>query len=121
MVIVAGLYAGFNMKQETMPDITLPNISVMTTYPGAAPDEVEEKVTVPLEQRVQNLEGVETVMSSSLANASSIQIEFDFDTDMDQATSEVKETLDKVELPDGANEPDVSRISIDVFPVLALS
>lgn len=121
MVIVAGLYAGLNMKQETMPDITIPNISVTTTYPGAAPDEVEENVTIPLEQRVQNIEGVETVMSSSLANASSIQIEFDFDTDMDDATSEVKETLEKAELPDGAEDPDVSRLSIDAMPVLALS
>lgn len=121
MVIVAGLYAGFNMKQETMPDITIPNISVTTTYPGAAPDEVEENVTIPLEQRVQNIEGVETVMSSSLANASSIQIEFGFDTDMDDATSDVKETLDKVELPDGVEDPDVSRLSLDAMPVLALS
>lgn len=43
IVVVAGLYSGFNMKQETMPDITLPNVSVMTTYPGAAPDEVAEE------------------------------------------------------------------------------
>src|SRR5699024_2072226 len=73
------------------------------------------------EQRVRNIEGVETVMSSSLANASSIQIEFDFDTDMDDATSEVKETIEKVDLPDGVETPDVSRISIDAMPVLALS
>lgn len=109
------------MKQETMPDITLPNISVSTAYPGAAPGEIEEEVTIPLEQRVENLEGVEMVTSSSLANASSIQIEFDFDTDMDQATNDVKETLDKVDLPDGAEDPDVSRLSIDALPVLALS
>jgi len=121
IVIVAGLYSGLNMKQETMPDITIPNISVITTYPGAAPNEVEENVTIPLEQRVRNIEGVETVMSSSLANASSIQIEFDFDTDMDDATSEVKETIEKVDLPDGVETPDVSRISIDAMPVLALS
>src|SRR5699024_6186340 len=121
MVIVAGLYAELNMKQETMPDITIPNISVTTTYPVDAPDEIEENVTIPLEQRVQNIEGVETVMSSSLANASSIQIEFDFDTDMDDATSEVKETIEKVDLPDGVETPDVSRISIDAMPVLALS
>src|SRR5699024_3081864 len=96
-------------------------ISVTTTYPGAAPDEVEENVTIPLEQRVQNIEGVETVMSSSLANASSIKIEFDFDTDMDDATSEVKEILEEAELQDGAEDPDVARLRIDAMSVLALS
>ncbi|WP_269409872.1 efflux RND transporter permease subunit [Lentibacillus daqui] len=121
LVVVTGLYSGMNMKQETMPDITLPNISVMTTYPGAAPDEVAEKVSEPIEQVVQNLEGVETVSSSSMENASSVQLEFDFDTDMDEALNDVSEAVTKADLPDGAEDPDVSRISINAFPVIALS
>ncbi|MEW9675738.1 efflux RND transporter permease subunit [Lentibacillus sp. L22] len=121
LVVVTGFYSGMNMKQETMPDITLPNISVMTTYPGAAPDEVAEKVSEPIEQVVQNLEGVETVSSSSMENASSVQLEFDFDTDMDEALNDVSEAVTKADLPDGAEDPDVSRISINAFPVIALS
>lgn len=121
MVIVAGLYSGLNMKQETMPNITLPNISVITTYPGAAPDEVAEKVTEPIEQRIQNLSGVELVSSNSLANASSIQVEFDFDTDMDQAVNDVKEALSDIELPSQVKAPEVTRLSFNAFPVLALS
>ncbi|MEN1966683.1 efflux RND transporter permease subunit [Lentibacillus sp. N15] len=121
LVVVTGLYSGMNMKQETMPDITLPNISVVTTYPGAAPDEVTEKVSEPIEQTVQNLEGIETVYSSSMANASSIQLEFDFDTDMDEALNEVKEAVSNTDLPDGAEDPNVSRLSINAFPVIALS
>lgn len=121
MVVVAGLYSGLNMKQETMPDITLPNVSVMTTYPGAAPDEIVDEVTEPIEQRLQNLNGIEVVSSSSLANASSVQLEFDFDKDMDKATEEVKDALSDLSLPDGAEDPEVSRLSINAFPVLALS
>lgn len=121
MVIVTGLYAGLNMKQETMPDITVPNISIMTVYPGAAPDEIVEEITEPIEQRVQNLEGVEVVSSSSLANVSSVQLEFNFDKDMDVATDEVKEALSNLPLPEDAEEPEVSRISINAFPVIALS
>lgn len=121
MVVVAGLYSGFKMNQETMPDITLPNVSVMTTYPGAAPDEVAKEVTVPIEQRVQNLKGVELVSSTSLANASSVQIQFDFDANMDKAASEVKSALSDLELPEGANDPEVSRLSLNAFPVIALS
>lgn len=121
MVIVAGLYSGFNMKQETMPNITLPNISVVTTYPGAAPDEVAEKVTEPLEQAIENLKGVKLLTSNSLANASSIQIEFDFKTDMDQAVTDVKEAVSDIGLPDQVKDPQVTRLSLNAFPVLALS
>ncbi|GAA0614216.1 efflux RND transporter permease subunit [Virgibacillus siamensis] len=121
LVIVAGLYSGFRMNQETMPDITMPNVSVMTTYPGAAPDEVANEVTVPIEKSVKNIEGVKLVSSSSFANASSIQIQFDFEKDMDKATSEVKSALSDLELPDGAKEPEVSRVSLNSFPVIALS
>jgi HAE1 family hydrophobic/amphiphilic exporter-1 len=121
MVVVAGLYSGLNMKQETMPDITFPVVSVMTTYPGAAPDEIVEEVTEPIEKRIQNLDGVEVVSSSSLANASSIQIEYNFDTDMDKAAEEVKYVLSDLTLPEGAENPEVSRLSINTFPVMALS
>lgn len=121
MVVVAGLYSGLNMKQETMPDITFPNVSVMTTYPGAAPDEIVDEVTEPIEQRLQNLEGIELVTSSSLANASSVQLQFKFDKDMDKATDEVKEALSDLSLPEGAHDPEVSRLSMNALPVMALS
>src|SRR5690625_1010797 len=121
MVIVMGLFSGLNMKQEMMPNINLPNLSVITTYPGAAPDDVAEEVTVPIEQRIQDLEGVELVSSSSLANASTVQIEFDFDTDMDEAENEVQKALSDISLPEEATDPEVSRLSLDAFPVLSVS
>jgi hydrophobic/amphiphilic exporter-1 (mainly G- bacteria), HAE1 family len=121
MVVVAGLYAGLTMKQESIPNITIPAVTVITTYPGAAPDEIADEVTIPMEQRIQNLDGVDLVTSSSMANASTLQIQFTFETDMDEATRQVETALAEVSLPDGANEPEVSRISLDAFPVLALS
>src|SRR5690625_169230 len=121
MVIVMGLFSGLNMKQEMMPNINLPNLSVITTYPGAASDDVAEEITVPIEQRIQDLEGVELVSSSSLANASTVQIEFDFDTDMDEAENEVQKALSDISLPEEATDPEVSRLSLDAFPVLSVS
>ncbi|WP_077325629.1 efflux RND transporter permease subunit [Virgibacillus siamensis] len=121
LVIASGLYSGFKMNEETMPDITMPNVSVMTTYPGAAPDEVAQEITVPIEKSVENIEGVDLVSSSSFANASSVQIQFDFEKDMDKATTEVKSALSDLGLPEGAEEPEVSRISLNAFPVIALS
>lgn len=121
IVIFMGIYSGLNMKQEAIPDITLPNLSVVTTYPGAAPDVVAKDVTEPIEQRVQNLNGVELFMSSSYANASSVMIQFDYGTDMDKATTEVQEALENLSLPDSASDPDVMRISFNAMPVMAAS
>ncbi|AQQ55482.1 efflux RND transporter permease subunit [Planococcus lenghuensis] len=121
MVVVAGLYAGLTMKQESIPNITVPAATVITVYPGAAPDEVMDEITVPFEQRIQNMNGVELTTSTSMANASIIQIQYDFDVDMDEAVREVEDALSQIEIPDRAEDPTVDRISIDAFPVLTLS
>lgn len=121
IVTVAGLYSGLNMKLETIPNITTPIVTVTTVYPGATPEEVAEKVTEPIEQAVQNLNGVNVVSSTSFQNASSIQIEYEFEKNMNKAEEEVKSTVSDLSFPDGVNESDVSRLSINAFPILALS
>ncbi|MGX1192379.1 efflux RND transporter permease subunit [Metabacillus sp. SLBN-84] len=121
IVTAAGLYSGLNMKLETIPNITTPIVTVTTVYPGATPEEVAEKVTEPIEQAVQNLGGVNVVSSTSFQNASSIQIEYDFEKDMGEAEEEVKSTVADLSFPDGVNDSDISRLSINAFPILALS
>lgn len=121
IILFAGLYSGLNMKMETLPDITVPIVSVTTVLPGAAPDEVMEKLTKPIEQRTRNLDGVSVVSSTSYENASSVVIEYDYETDMEKAETEVKSILADMELPEGAQDPQVSRISLNAFPVLSLS
>ncbi|RXZ77878.1 AcrB/AcrD/AcrF family protein [Paenibacillaceae bacterium] len=121
LVTVGGLYSGLNMKMETMPDITIPIVSVTTIYPGATPDEVMEKLTVPIEQRTRNLEGVNVVTSSSMENVSSVVIEYHYKKDMEKAVSEVNDALAGVTLPEGAQQSSVSRLSLNAFPILSLS
>lgn len=121
IITIAGLYSGFNMKLETIPNINTPLVTVLTVYPGATPEQVAEKVTVPIEKRVENLDGVSIVSSSSFQNASSIQIEYNFDKDMEKAQNEVKEALSNLEFPDGVQEPEVSRLSFSAFPIMSLS
>ncbi|MFL6558887.1 MAG: efflux RND transporter permease subunit, partial [Bacillus sp. (in: firmicutes)] len=121
IITIAGLYSGMNMKLETIPNINTPLVSVLAVYPGATPEQVADKVTEPIEKRVENLDGVSVVSSSSFQNASSIQIEYNFDKDMEKAQNEVKEALSNLELPDGVEEPEVSRLSFSAFPVMSLS
>ncbi|WP_028543807.1 efflux RND transporter permease subunit [Paenibacillus taiwanensis] len=121
IVTVAGLYSGMNMKLETLPDITTPVVTVTTIYPGATPLEVTDKVTKPIEQRLQNLSGVKRVGSSSFQNASQIQVEYSFSSDMDKSEEEVKQVLSDIKLPEGVQPSKVSRLSFNAFPVITYS
>ena len=109
------------MKLETIPNITPPIVTVMTVYPGATPEEVADSVSEPIEKQLQNVNGVKIVSSTSYQNASSVQVEYTFSTDMEKAEQEATEALAKVDFPENVQEPDVSRLSINAFPVMALS
>ncbi|KGP91844.1 Swarming motility protein SwrC [Pontibacillus chungwhensis BH030062] len=121
VITVAGLYSGLNMKLETIPDIDPPIITVTTVYPGATPAEVAGEITEPIEQQVQNLSGVKTVSSSSFQNASNLQLEYSYSKDLDEAEDELEEAVRSMQLPESAQDPDVSRINFNAFPVLSMS
>lgn len=121
IIVVAGLYAGLNMKQETLPNLEIPILQVTTVYPGAAPGDVVDNVSKPMEQRIKNLNGVKNVNSTSMANVSNLVVEYDYNQDMDKAASEVQAALTDIKLPQGAQQPKVNRISLNTFPVISLS
>ncbi|WP_409291492.1 efflux RND transporter permease subunit [Peribacillus sp. SCS-37] len=121
IVVAAGLYSGLNMKLETIPNISTPVLSITTVYPGATPQEVGDKVSKPIEQAVQSMNGVKVVSSTSFENASSVQIEYTYKTNMDDAKKEVDEALSGLSLPEGTQDPKVSKLSFNAFPILTLS
>ncbi|GAY75913.1 RND multidrug efflux transporter [Sporolactobacillus inulinus] len=121
VVIIGGIYAGTNMKMETMPNFTIPVVSVSTVYQGASPDEVDNSVTEPIEQKLQALPGVQNVSATSSTGMSAVVVEYDYSKDMDKATDDIKEAVDQVSLPDQVSTPNVARISMDSMPVYSLS
>ncbi|WP_054958051.1 efflux RND transporter permease subunit [Paenibacillus dakarensis] len=121
IIVFSGLYSGLTMKQETIPNINVPFLSVTAIYPGAAPEGVVQDVTKPLETRLRNVDGVKTVTSTSMENASSLFIEFNYGTDLDNATAAVREALNEVNLPDGVKKPQISKFSMNSMPVVSLS
>lgn len=121
ILAVAGVYAGLKMKLETIPDISIPIVTVTTVYPGATPEQVTDDISIPFEKVVNNLKSVKSVSSNSYQNASSIQIEFEYGADMKEAADNVKEAIAKIDLPDTAQTPTIDRVNINAFPVVALS
>ncbi|MGD6816440.1 efflux RND transporter permease subunit [Metabacillus sp. 113a] len=121
IITAAGLYSGLNMKLETIPNINTPLLTVTTVYPGATPQQVADKLSEPMEKKLQNLNGVSTVSSSSFQNVSSLQVEYGYEKNMDEAKQEAEDALSSLELPDGVEAPEVSRLSLNAFPVIVLS
>lgn len=121
IITVSGIYSGTRMKTEMIPDISIPYLMIMDVYPGATPEKVMNEVSVPIEKAIEGLEDVKAVYSNSYSNMSSLQIEYDYGIDMDEAKRALQAALDNVKLPEGAQEPVVTAISMNMMPVVALS
>ncbi|MDO5441784.1 MAG: efflux RND transporter permease subunit, partial [Bacillota bacterium] len=117
MVIALGVVSLTKMTADLLPQISLPYLMVITTYPGASPEKVEQDVTVPLESALGTVNGVKTVSSTSAENYSMVSLEFEDETDMDSALVKVFSALDPVEatLPDDVGTPSVLEISADML------
>jgi len=121
IITVSGVYSTTQMKTETIPDISIPYLMVMDVYPGATPEKVMDEVSIPIEKAVEGLEDVKAVYSNSSSNMSSIQVEYEYGVDMDEKKRELEAALGSVTLPESAEEPIITAISMNMMPVVALS
>lgn len=121
ILMATGIYSTSRMNKETIPDISIPYISVMTVYPGATPEQAMNDISIPLEKAVQNLKKVVGVYSTSYANMSSVQVEYEYGTDMIDAERELRSVIDGMTFPDTAEKPTIARFTVNTFPILALS
>ena len=122
-VIVFGGFSARLLPLNLMPDISYPKLTVRTEYPGAAPAEVEDNVSRPLEELLGVVTGLTRIESISRAGTSDVVLEFAWNTDMDEASQDVLEKLDVVRpnLPDGVEQPLILRYDPTLDPVLTLS
>ncbi|WP_339252295.1 efflux RND transporter permease subunit [Sporosarcina sp. FSL W8-0480] len=121
IITVSGVYSATQMKTETLPDISIPYLMVMGVYPGATPEQVMDEVSIPIERAVENLDHVKSVYSNSNSNMASIQVEYEYGIDMDEAKRALASAMDSLTLPEGAQEPIITAISMNMMPVVALS
>lgn len=120
--VFIGAFAVTSLKQELFPSLEFPTISVVTSYPGAAPTAVEDDVTAPLEGSIEGVEGLEKISSYSNDGLSIVQVEYAFGTDIDDARQELSESISGVqgELPQDV-DPLVEAVDISALPVIQLA
>jgi multidrug efflux pump subunit AcrB len=124
MITIFGFISYVSLPRESAPDITIPYVFISTSYPGVAPEDIENAITIPIEKKLKGLEGVKKIESSSTEGLSSIVIEFVTGTDIDDVLIKTKDKVDlaKAELPqDLEDDPEVVEANISEMPIVILS
>ncbi|MEJ7478883.1 efflux RND transporter permease subunit [Staphylococcus pasteuri] len=121
LVILGGVYASAKLKLELLPDVENPMISVQTTMPGATPQTTQDEINSKIDSQVRSMAYVKSVKTESIQNASIVTVEYNNDTDMDKAEEQLKKEIDKIKFKDGVSDPELTRNSMDAFPIVAYS
>ena len=109
MLFAGGFYAAAQLKIENMPEVNFPVVLVTTTYTGS-PEDVLDKVTKPLEDKLANLDDLDSMTSTSSDNFSTILLTFNENADTDKKKLEVEDLLTEVSLPREAGTPKASTV-----------
>ena len=117
---VVGGFSFFTLGVDRFPKIDVPTISVSTSNPGAAPEEIESEITDIIEGAVNTVPGIEEMRSSSSRGGSNVTITFNLEKDPDQAFQELQQKISTVvnRLPDTADPPVVRKSDPDSSPIL---
>ncbi len=108
VLLIGGLYMGFNIKQEVFPEFSLDIVNISVAYPGASPEEVEKGIILAVEEAIQGLEGIDEVTASASQGYGSIRVETIKGTDINRLWQEIKSEIDRITtFPDEAEEPRV--------------
>ncbi len=122
-VVLLGFVSLRELGVDLLPDISYPRLSVLTQYPGVAPEEIETLVTSPLEAAVSRISGLRRVESVSKEGVSYMTLEFSWGTDMDFAMLHTREKLDSAQdrLPEDVESPTIIPLDPQSKPIMILA
>jgi len=121
-LILIGLISYQNLGLDLLPDLSFPMSAIIVSYSGVAPQEIENMITIPLEEAVGTIQGVKNIYSYSREGSSLVLMEFNWGTDMDVSALNIREKVDQVKgfLPDDASDPIVIKFDPSLMPILVL-
>lgn len=125
LTIVIGIFGGIaltSLKQELFPSISLPNLTIISTYRGASPEVVEKDVSTPIEGAIQGIDGLESTSATSGAGVSTISASFTYGTDLARAEQKIQLAINRIrdQLPESV-DPQVVAFSLSDLPVIVLA
>ncbi len=122
-IILLGLVAMKMLPLDVMPELEYPSITIITIYPGASANEVEEQVSKPLEAVLSGAEYLKDIKSISKENVSFIQLSYNWNTDVTAAANNARDLMELVKsrLPKAAESPIIFKINSSMMPILGYS
>ncbi|MBO4514730.1 MAG: efflux RND transporter permease subunit [Lachnospiraceae bacterium] len=120
LAIVLGVVSFMKTTTDLLPNISLPYVIVVTTYPGASPETVETVVTQPVEAGMATVSNIESIQSVSSENYSMVILEFAQSTNMDSVSLEIREKLDQIKAywDDTVGNPMIMKLNPNMLPVM---
>ncbi len=125
LVILAGVLGLSQMRREAFPPVNFAAVAISTFYPGASPEEIEEKITHIIEEELRGITGIKEVFSTSMPDRSDIDVRIDIDRDdVDKIVNEIQRAVQRARgrLPaDVTEEPRVLEIKADEIPIIEVA
>ena len=120
---ILGVFALTRLPVDNLPDVESNVIMVMSSYPGASAEDVENNLTKLLENSLNGVSNLKNITSNSRENIAILSLEFEYGTDIDEATNDVRDKLDMISqtLPDGASLPFLFKFSVDDMPIMIMA
>lgn len=122
-ILLFGLVSLKMLPLDVMPAMELPSLTVLTVYPGAAANEVEDQVSRVLETQLSGVQDLKSIKSSSRENVSIVSLQFNWGSDITQAANNTRDMMElvKSKMPSGAKEPVIYKVNSSMMPVLIYS
>ena len=122
-IIVIALYSLMNLGVDLMPEIEPPAITVISTYAGANPEDIETKVTEPLENQLATTPGLDKITARCIEGLSLITLKFNWGTNLDEASNDIRDRIDRAkkylpDIPDEMDEPFIFKFNTAMIPIL---
>jgi len=122
-ILIIAFYSLSRLGIDMMPEIEPPAITVIASYPGASPEDVEIKVTEPLENQLATMPGLDKLTSRSLEGASLITLKFKWGTNLDEASNDIRDRIELAkrflpDIPDEMDNPFIFKFNTAMMPIL---
>lgn len=119
-VIMVGLFCIWQMPIDLFPEMDIPAVTVITAYEGAGPEEIEEKITQVLEERLATVEDLKHIYSTSREGLSTIRLMFDWETELESRANDVRDAIDMAQrdIPDEADRSRIFKLDVNQFPIM---
>ena len=122
-IVVVGIVGYKQLNVDRFPNVDLPVVQVITTLPGAAPEEIATELSDKIEEAINTINGIDELRSVSTEGVSQVIVSFKLDKDVNVAAQEVREHVSTIlnDLPEGTKSPEISKLDPDAAPVLFLA